>query len=174
MEDLTKLQGELSEFFCEDSKSFRLEECFKSFHQFINNFKKAIIDNDKRREQERSAEQRRQQRENEQAKRRSGSFQGKEEFQNRIWKFNSFFGNFNLNKYHTNLGISKDEEKDEAGDEVVMNNLMHDIKEGFIQRRLPDGGFKVNQSNFLIIVLVHWTGWLVYVNGSKVHNKQSG
>ena len=37
----------------------------------------------------------------------------------------------------------KDEEKDEAGDEVVMNNLMHDIKEGFIQRRLPDGGFKV-------------------------------
>ena len=28
-------------------------------------------------------------------------------------------------------------------DEVVMNNLMHDIKEGFIQRRLPDGGFKV-------------------------------
>ena len=55
-----------------------------------------------------------------------------------------------------------------------MNNLMHDIKEGFIQRRLPDGGFKVNQSNFLIIVLVHWTGWLVYVNGSKVHNKQSG
>jgi hypothetical protein len=26
----------------------------------------------------------------------------------------------------------------------VMNNLMHDIKEGFIQRRLPDGGFKVH------------------------------
>ena len=88
---------------------------------------------------------------------------------------NSFFGmNFNLNKYLTIPGISKDEEKDEAGDEVVMNNLMHDIKEGFIQRRLPDGGFKVNQSNFLIIVLVYWTGWLVYVNGSKVHNKQSG
>ena len=59
---------------------------------------------------------------------------------------NSFFGmNFNLNKYLTIPGISKDEEKDEAGDEVVMNNLMHDIKEGFIQRRLPDGGFKVIQ-----------------------------
>ena len=25
-----------------------------------------------------------------------------------------------------------------------MSNLMHDIKEGFIQRRLPDGGFKVH------------------------------
>ena len=115
MDDLTKLQGDLSEFFCEDSKSFKIEECFKSFHQFINNFKKAIMENDKRREQERSAEQRRQQRETEQAKRRSGSFQGN----------------------------GKDDEKDESCDEAVMNNLMHDIKEGFIQRRLPDGGFKV-------------------------------
>ena len=76
MEDLTKLQSDLSEFFCEDSKTFKLEECFKSFHQFIGNFKKAANDNDKRREQERNAEQRRQQRENDQAKRRSGSFQG--------------------------------------------------------------------------------------------------
>ena len=46
----------------------------------------------------------------------------------------------------------KDEEKDEAGDEVVMNNLMHDIKEGFIQRRLPDGGFKVG---YVVIVRVY-------------------
>ena len=76
MEDLSKLQGELAEFFCEDPKSFRIEECFKAFQQFINNFKKALIDNDKRKEQEKTAEQRRQQRETEQAKRRSGSFQG--------------------------------------------------------------------------------------------------
>ena len=41
------------------------------------------------------------------------------------------------------IGVSKDEEKEDVEDEVVMNNLMHDIKEGFIQRRLPDGGFKV-------------------------------
>ena len=40
-------------------------------------------------------------------------------------------------------GGAKDEDKEDGGDEVVMNNLMHDIKEGFIQRRLPDGGFKV-------------------------------
>ena len=125
MEDLTRLQVELSEFFCEDSKTFKIEECYKSFHQFINNFKKAVMDNDKRREQERSAELRRQQRESEQAKRRSGSFQG----------------------------TSKDDEKDEPGDEVVMNNLMHDIKEGFIQRRLPDGGFKVSSILLLKAVL---------------------
>ena len=76
MEDLTKIQGELAEFFCEDPKTFKLEECYKAFLHFNNNFKKAVVDNEKRREQERSAEQRRMQRENEQAKRRSGSFQG--------------------------------------------------------------------------------------------------
>ena len=76
MEDLAKIQGELAEFFCEDPKSFKIEECFKSFHQFTSNFKKAIQENEARREQERSAEQRRLARETEQAKRRSGSFQG--------------------------------------------------------------------------------------------------
>ena len=86
---------------------------------------------------------------------------------------NSFFGmNFNLNKYLTIPGISKDEEKDEAGDEVVMNNLMHDIKEGFIQRRLPDGGFKVIKWNKSRFVNVHWSGWFVTLTGSNVRNKQ--
>ena len=37
MEDLTKIQAELAEFFCEDPKSFRLEECYKAFLQFNNN-----------------------------------------------------------------------------------------------------------------------------------------
>ena len=49
------------------------------------------------------------------------------------------------NKIHP-AGTAKDEEKEDEGDEVVMNNLMHDIKEGFIQRRLPDGGFKVGRA----------------------------
>merc|ERR1719481_966775 len=77
MEDLTKIESDLAEFFCEENKSFRIEECFKSFHQFISGFKKAISDNEARAEQERQAELRRAQREAEQAKRRSGSFQGK-------------------------------------------------------------------------------------------------
>eukprot|EP00092_Neocalanus_flemingeri_P032005 GFUD01034784.1.p1 GENE.GFUD01034784.1~~GFUD01034784.1.p1 ORF type:complete len:1576 (+),score=438.20 GFUD01034784.1:631-4728(+) len=118
MEDLGKIQGELAEFFCEEPNNFRIEECYKAFHQFNSNFKKAVLDNEKRREAEHTAEQRRIQRETEQAKRRSGSFQGG----------------------------AKDEDKEDGGDEVVMNNLMHDIKEGFIQRRLPDGGFKQQYS----------------------------
>merc|ERR1719216_329760 len=74
MEALIKLQADLAEFFCEDSKTFRIEECFKAFHQFCSNFKTAVTENEKRREQERMAEQRRLQRECDQAKRRSGSF----------------------------------------------------------------------------------------------------
>ena len=33
---------------------------------------------------------------------------------------------------------------EEEGEEVLKDNIMTDIKEGFIQRRLPDGGFKVH------------------------------
>ena len=35
---------------------------------------------------------------------------------------------------------------EEEGEEVLKDNIMTDIKEGFIQRRLPDGGFKVQLS----------------------------
>jgi len=119
MEALTKLQADLAEFFCEDPKTFRIEECFKAFHQFCSNFKTAVTENEKRREQERMAEQRRLQRENDQAKRRSGSFAA---------------------------GGRDDGVVEEEGEEVLKDNIMTDIKEGFIQRRLPDGGFKQQYS----------------------------
>jgi len=35
---------------------------------------------------------------------------------------------------------------EEEGEEVLKDNIMTDIKEGFIQRRLPDGGFKQQYS----------------------------
>ena len=34
-------------------------------------------------------------------------------------------------------------EEAEGEETVLKDNIMTDIKEGFIQRRLPDGGFKV-------------------------------
>ena len=111
----------MAEFFCEDSKTFRIEECFKAFHHFCSNFKTAVTDNEKRREQERMAEQRRVQRETDQAKRRSGSFAAG--------------------------GRDGDLVEEVDGEETVLkDNIMTDIKEGFIQRRLPDGGFKVQAS----------------------------
>merc|ERR550534_1063243 len=121
MEALIKLQADLAEFFCEDSKTFRIEECFKAFHQFCSNFKTAVTENEKRREQERMAEQRRVQRETDQAKRRSGSFAAG--------------------------GRDGDLVEEVEGEETVLkDNIMTDIKEGFIQRRLPDGGFKQQYS----------------------------
>ena len=39
-------------------------------------------------------------------------------------------------------------------DSAVMNNIITDIKEGFVQRRLPDGGFKVK-----IFKRVYLRGW---------------
>ena len=77
MDDLVKRQEVLSEFFCEDKVTFKIEECFRAFHQFNTAFKKAIEENEKRRDQEKVAELRRLQREAEQTKRRSGSFPGK-------------------------------------------------------------------------------------------------
>ena len=42
---------------------------------------------------------------------------------------------------------------EEEGEEVLKDNIMHDIKEGFIQRRLPDGGFKVMLTCHLLHVM---------------------
>lgn len=39
MTDLINLQEELAEFFCEDSNTFRLEECYKSLNSFFSKFK---------------------------------------------------------------------------------------------------------------------------------------
>ena len=69
MEQLKKTQEDLSEFFCEDPKTFRMEECYKSLATFCAKFKQAVTENTKRKEQEILAEQRRAQREAEELKR---------------------------------------------------------------------------------------------------------
>ncbi len=40
MGDLEKMEKEVAEFFCEDSVSFKMEECFKSLWSFCVKFKK--------------------------------------------------------------------------------------------------------------------------------------
>lgn len=63
MEKLEKVRLQLSEFFCEDTNSFKLEECFRIFHGFYCKFKQAVTDNERRRIQEEQANARRRQRE---------------------------------------------------------------------------------------------------------------
>nr|XP_023020465.1 uncharacterized protein LOC111509028 [Leptinotarsa decemlineata] len=61
--ELEHVRRELSDFFCEDINSFKLEECFRIFHGFYCKFKQAVSENERRRLQEEQANERRRQRE---------------------------------------------------------------------------------------------------------------
>lgn len=61
--ELEHVRKELSDFFCEDVNSFKLEECFRVFHGFYCKFRQAVAENERRRLQEEQASERRRQRE---------------------------------------------------------------------------------------------------------------
>ncbi|XP_076235576.1 FH2 domain-containing protein formin 3 isoform X2 [Calliopsis andreniformis] len=63
MEELETLRRSLAEFFCEDTNTFKIEECFKVFHQFCQKFNQAVAENERRRIQEEQVLARRKQRE---------------------------------------------------------------------------------------------------------------
>ena len=63
MKELDIVRIQLSEFFCEDSTTFKMEECFKIFQSFCEKFKQAVKENEKRRAQEEQASIRRKMRE---------------------------------------------------------------------------------------------------------------
>jgi hypothetical protein len=70
MEELETVRRTLSEFFCEDTATFKLEECFRVFHGFCVKFRQAVMENERRRIQEEQASARRRQREEQLATRR--------------------------------------------------------------------------------------------------------
>lgn len=63
MEELEGVRRSLAEFFCEDTNAFKIEECFKVFHQFCQKFNQAVAENERRRIQEEQVLARRKQRE---------------------------------------------------------------------------------------------------------------
>ncbi|KAG5307322.1 FHDC1 protein, partial [Acromyrmex insinuator] len=63
MEELEGVRRSLAEFFCEDMNTFKIEECFRIFHQFYQKFNQAITENERRRIQEEQVLARRKQRE---------------------------------------------------------------------------------------------------------------
>ncbi|XP_011504176.1 PREDICTED: cell division control protein 12 [Ceratosolen solmsi marchali] len=63
MEELDGVKRTLAEFFCEDFNTFKIEECFKIFHQFCQKFNQAVAENERRRIQEEQVLARRKQRE---------------------------------------------------------------------------------------------------------------
>ncbi|KAE8744643.1 hypothetical protein FOCC_FOCC008772, partial [Frankliniella occidentalis] len=70
MEELENLRCSLAEFFCEDSTSFKLEECLRIFQGFCVKFRQAVVENERRRIQEEQANARRRQREEQLAAKR--------------------------------------------------------------------------------------------------------
>lgn len=63
MEELEGVRRSLAEFFCEDTNTFKIEECFRIFHQFCQKFNQAVAENERRRIQEEQVLARRKQRE---------------------------------------------------------------------------------------------------------------
>ncbi|XP_058825846.1 inverted formin-2 isoform X1 [Topomyia yanbarensis] len=75
LKELEAMRLLLADFFCEDVASFKMEECFKIFHNFCEKFQQAVKDNEKRRIQEEQASLRRKQREEQLALKRRQSNQ---------------------------------------------------------------------------------------------------
>ncbi|KAK2586362.1 hypothetical protein KPH14_010652 [Odynerus spinipes] len=63
IEELENVKRTLAEFFCEDVNTFKIEECFRIFHQFCQKFNQAVAENERRRIQEEQVLARRKQRE---------------------------------------------------------------------------------------------------------------
>ncbi|XP_043504299.1 uncharacterized protein LOC122525518 [Polistes fuscatus] len=63
IEELENVRRTLAEFFCEDTNTFKIEECFRVFHQFCQKFNQAVAENERRRIQEEQVLARRKQRE---------------------------------------------------------------------------------------------------------------
>ncbi|KAL4230469.1 FH2 domain-containing protein 1 [Mactra antiquata] len=65
LKDMESLRLELADFFCEEERSFKLEECFKILQTFCDRFTKAIFENNQRKVHEAKMEARKQQKESE-------------------------------------------------------------------------------------------------------------
>ncbi|XP_012286898.1 uncharacterized protein LOC105703237 isoform X2 [Orussus abietinus] len=63
MAELECVRQSLAEFFCEDTNTFKIEECFRVFHHFCQKFNEAVAENERRRIQEEQVITRRKQRE---------------------------------------------------------------------------------------------------------------
>ncbi|GFN97952.1 Fh2 domain-containing protein 1, partial [Plakobranchus ocellatus] len=61
LKDIETMRKELATFFCEDSNTFKLEECFRVLQSFCDRMRKAIEENAQRKKQEAKADERRKQ-----------------------------------------------------------------------------------------------------------------
>ncbi|CAG5127924.1 unnamed protein product, partial [Candidula unifasciata] len=116
LKDIEKIRVELATFFCEDVKSFKLEECFKIMQTFCERLQKATEENIQRRIQEARAEKRKISRDMEMEQRR-----------------------------HSRDNAELLDQSMEVKDGSLVNKLLADVRSGYSSSRLNDGNFSVTR-----------------------------
>ncbi|XP_076117482.1 uncharacterized protein LOC143085163 isoform X1 [Mytilus galloprovincialis] len=115
LKDIESLKLELADFFCEDSSSFKLEECFSVLNTFCTRFKKAITENDHRKKVEEKQKERQ----------RLQEIERKKQLQDEI--------------------EVPPEQKIDHGSENIVDLLLADVRSGFASRRSGESSFSVTR-----------------------------
>ncbi|XP_052078759.1 formin-J-like [Mytilus californianus] len=115
LKDIESLKLELADFFCEDSSSFKLEECFSVLNTFCTRFKKAITENDHRKKVEEKQKERQ----------RLQEIERKKQLQDEI--------------------AAPPEQKIDHGSENIVDLLLADVRSGFASRRSGESSFSVTR-----------------------------
>ncbi|XP_041454485.1 inverted formin-2-like isoform X2 [Lytechinus variegatus] len=104
------LSQELATYFCEDQKTFKLQEFLQIFETFANRIKQCQDDNEKRRISEKKAEQRKKQREEMEKKKKAREAAGGV----------------------PSVGLKAPEEEEDG---CLIDNLLKDIRKGFVLKK---------------------------------------
>ncbi|XP_056010413.1 formin-J-like isoform X2 [Ostrea edulis] len=119
LKDIENLRCELADFFCEDIKTFKLEEAFRTMQTFCERFKKAMEENGQRRKNEEKAVLREKQNQDERNRKHSAESRANPDNQNRV----------NAN----------------SEDESIVDMLLADVRSGFANRKFGDSNFSVTK-----------------------------
>ncbi|KAK3100755.1 hypothetical protein FSP39_024772 [Pinctada imbricata] len=120
LKDVESLRLELADFFCEDPKTFKLEEAFKTLQTFCDRFKKAIEENKARIRQEQKVAKR------------------KEEAERK--KRNSVTDIDNRAPGDQSMDRGADDEESS-----IVDMLLADVRSGFANRKFGESNFSVTK-----------------------------
>ncbi|XP_067948049.1 inverted formin-2-like isoform X2 [Watersipora subatra] len=131
IKEIDAITQDLAEYFAEDPKTFKLEECFTIMRTFCERFKKAIAENKQRELVEKKQLQRQKQKQEQQAG------QGNTVSRRRVDQIGTTAGD-------RNSSISLSSEPDDESH--IVDNILGDIRSGFIQKKsFGDTAFTVTK-----------------------------
>ncbi|XP_062577150.1 formin-J-like isoform X1 [Saccostrea cucullata] len=118
LKDIESLRHELADFFCEDIKTFKLEEAFRTMQTFCERFKKAIEENKQRKKHEEKSALREKQKQEERNKKNAAEVRA--------------------NPDQTPANANND-------DGSIVDMLLADVRSGFANRKFGDSNFSVTK-----------------------------